>query len=167
MVTTEWLHPGDRQALEAVRAMRREAMEWDIERTTALGVDASEMIRGWYGDERLEAYFEPGCGLLVGRDGGDVAGTATLQRLDEARCEVRRLFVRPAWRRAGAGRTLLEALLARARAEGYSRAMLQTASFMTDAHRLYERLGFSPCAEYGGPPPDRVRHLTLHFSREL
>lgn len=167
MIEIEWLQPASTGALEAVRAMRREAMDWDIEQTAAIGVRAETLIRSWYERERLDDSFAPGCGLLVARAGDAIPGTAALRRLDAARCEVRRLFVRPACRRAGTGRVMLEALLERARASGYSQALLETATFMTDAHRLYARMGFSPCASYGGPTPAEVRHLTLYFSRAL
>jgi ribosomal protein S18 acetylase RimI-like enzyme len=64
----------------------------------------------------------------------DVAAT------DEA--EFRMLGVDPAMQGRGAGRALVEACLARARADGRRRVVLATGPEMRAAHRLYERLGF-------------------------
>lgn len=64
---------------------------------------------------------------FVAWSGNEVAG-ASLNDMDESRARgpawVRQLFVRPAWRGRGLGRTLLEASLRRARELGYGQAGL-------------------------------------------
>jgi len=55
-----------------------------------------------------------GC-LLLAKEGGDAAGCVGVRPLDESRCEMKRLFVRPRYRRAGMGRELAETAIARAR----------------------------------------------------
>jgi GNAT superfamily N-acetyltransferase len=56
----------------------------------------------------------------------------------------------------GLGERMLSRLLADAKAFGYQRVCLDTALFMTSAHRLYEANGFSDCTAYEGVevPPD-------------
>src|SRR5262245_34414365 len=61
------------------------------------------------------AYAPPrGC-LLLTKDGGEIAGCVGVKPLDNARCEMKRLFVRPRFRRAGVGRRLARAAIDRAR----------------------------------------------------
>ncbi len=54
----------------------------------------------------------------------------------------RMLGVSPAAQRRGAGRALVEACVARARAEGRHEIIIHSTRSMGRAHRLYERLGF-------------------------
>jgi GNAT superfamily N-acetyltransferase len=76
-------------------------------------------------------------------------GCIALRPLDEAGIgEVKRLYVRPAARGTGLGRTLVETLLSHARDIGYRELRLDTADWMHDAVRLYNRLGFAECPPY-------------------
>ena len=88
-----------------------------------------------------------GC-LLLAKEGGDAAGCVGVRPLDESRCEMKRLFVRPRYRRAGLGRRLAATAIARARAMGYRRIFLNTLRTMPEARVLYASLGFRPCAPY-------------------
>lgn len=86
--------------------------------------------------------------LLVAIDGGTAAGCIALGRLSDTVCEMRTLFVRPAARGTGAGRQLVETVLAEARAIGYSHMRLDSLRFMEDAYQLYRSLGFYEIAPY-------------------
>jgi GNAT superfamily N-acetyltransferase len=57
---------------------------------------------------------------------------------------MKRLFIRPGFRRGGWGRRLTEALLEEARRIGYHRVRLDTLPVMAAARKLYLELGFHP-----------------------
>ncbi len=89
--------------------------------------------------------------LLVATDArGSLLGTATYVRPGTpfaevggaGEAEIRMLAVAPEARGAGVGRLLSDECVRRARADGCDAVALSSGSWMTAAHRLYERLGF-------------------------
>lgn len=104
-----------------------------------------------------------GC-LLLAEIGGAVGGCAALRPLASdagATGEVKRLYVRPTARGAGAGRTLAVAVIARARAIGYAALKLDTLATMDSARALYRSLGFRECAPYYANPLPGVMYMVL------
>lgn len=74
-------------------------------------------------------------------------------------------YVVPERRRLGLGSALLEATLARCRERGCDHVFLHTDEGDRDAHRLYERFGFSNLT---GPfPPARDREPMYVYERAL
>ena len=69
--------------------------------------------------------------------------------------------MRAAHRGDGWGRRLAEALIADARAIGYSELKLDTLDWMTDARRLYANLGFRECPAYYTNPLPGVVYMAL------
>lgn len=88
-----------------------------------------------------------GAFLLAEREGG-VLGCVALRKSSEGACEMKRLYVVPASRGHGVGRTLAEGIVAQARRLGYKRVLLDTLEFMKEAHALYISLGFEPTSAY-------------------
>lgn len=110
-------------------------------------------------------YGPPSGALLLARNSsGEAVACAALRPLAPPLvCEMKRLYVSPAGRGAGLGRKLAEEVIRLARETGYSLLRLDTLPTMTDAHRLYESLGFTVTAPYyeGAAPGTVFMELKL------
>jgi putative acetyltransferase len=93
-------------------------------------------------------YAPPSGCLLLALEDGNAAGCVGLRRIDDERCEMKRLYVRPEYRGEGLGRVLAEKVVAEARIVGYRSMYLDTLPVMKEAQALYQSLGFSDCAPY-------------------
>lgn len=106
------------------------------------------------------AYAPPRGALLIASND---AGCVALRRIDEETCELKRLYVRPAWRGHGLGRRLTLAALQRARELDYRRVRLDTLPGMERAQALYAELGFREIAPYRPNPVLGARFLELEL----
>jgi GNAT superfamily N-acetyltransferase len=97
-------------------------------------------------------YAAPGGLLLLAHVDGALAGCGAFRPLADVdyanACEMKRLFVRPAFRRFGLGRVLAQTLLDEARRAGYSAMLLDTLNDMEAARELYAALGFVEIPPY-------------------
>ena len=98
-----------------------------------------------YADEirDLEAkYGRPEGRLYLALWEGEAAGCIALRRLDEQRCEMKRLYVRPAFRGYRIGDALVDRVIGDARAIGYRHMLLDTLPFLESAIHMYQKRGF-------------------------
>jgi len=93
-------------------------------------------------------YAPPRGRLLLATVADGPAGSVALRPAGDASCEMKRLFVRPAYRAHGLGRMLALGVISEARSIGYSTMKLDTLPMMQSAIRLYESLGFVRCSAY-------------------
>lgn len=106
-------------------------------------------------------YAPPAGRLLLAVEEGRAAGCVALRRLTPEVCEIKRLYVRPEFRRKGIGRGLVKALLAEARRIGYERVRLETLPAMQEAIALYRSLGFQESEPYGLEPVKEALYMEL------
>ncbi len=101
-------------------------------------------------------YAPPNGALLVAVTPGTIVACVALRQLSPTSCEMKRLYVRPAFRRQGLGRDLTHHIIAHARTLGYQTLHLDTLPEMTAAIALYRTLGFLPILRYGDNPPNAL-----------
>jgi putative acetyltransferase len=105
------------------------------------------------------AYAPPEGRLLLAFSGDEPAGCIALRNIGEEICEMKRLWVRPAFRGTGLGRRLVETLMADARSIGYRRIRLDTLPSMAAAQALYLSLGFADISPYNDHPIEGTRFM--------
>lgn len=114
-------------------------------------------------------YADPGGALLVALVDGQPAGCGALRPLPEAdypnACEMKRLFVRRAFRRFGLGRLLTQQLLDLATGAGYSTLLLDTLDDMEAARGLYASLGFEEIPPYYFNPLPGAHYLKVELDQ--
>ena len=110
-------------------------------------------------------YVAPRGALLLALVDGEIAGCCAMRSLDAAdyssACEMKRLFVRKAFRRFGLGRQLAEVILDAARIAGYRHLLLDTLSDMESARALYKDLGFEDIPPYYHNPIAGAHYLKV------
>jgi ribosomal protein S18 acetylase RimI-like enzyme len=109
-------------------------------------------------------YARPTGRLILARDAQQAAGCVALRKLDDGICEMKRLFVRPAWRRKGLGSALVEQILSHARQIGYRSMRLDTLASLTPAISLYESFGFRQIPAYYENPSEKAVFMELELS---
>jgi len=113
-------------------------------------------------------YAAPRGTLLLARVGGETAGCCALRPLDNAdypnAAEMKRLYVRKAFRGFGLGRQLAEAALDAARQAGYACVLLDTLDEMESARALYTDLGFVEVPPYYHNPIPGAHYLKADIS---
>jgi GNAT superfamily N-acetyltransferase len=155
---------------DALIALNVEYVSWvAAEAESYFGISTQDAI-GMTIAEYVPTVIDTICGdppprgifYLVERD-QHLAGMGGLRWSSPGVAEVKRVYVRPAYRGAKLGATILQRLLADARVFGYARVRLDTAPFMHAAHTLYTAAGFVDCAPYAGSEVPAFLHPKWRF----
>jgi ribosomal protein S18 acetylase RimI-like enzyme len=118
--------------------------------------------------DRLTVMYAPPAGaLLLAKAGHDVAGCVGLRKFRDDICEMKRLYVRPAFRGKHLGRRMAEEIARRAGELGYRTLVLDTLGTMEAAQRLYVSMGFAPATSYYVNPLPDVKYFSLGLQKPL
>ena len=112
-------------------------------------------------------YAPPEGRLSLAIENEQPAGCIALREIGDGVCELKRLYVRPAFRRRGLGRKLSEIVIHAAREIGYKRMRLDTLSSMMEAIALYESLGFQRIPAYYDNPSGCAIFMELKLDQEI
>lgn len=119
-------------------------------------------------DQELEAlpgqYAPPGGALLIARDDAAAVGCVALRRIDAGTAEMKRMFVREAYRGTGLGKKLALAVIAEAMQRKHARIVLDTLPKLTTAIALYRDLGFRETGPYLPAPTPGALCFELRLS---
>ena len=107
-------------------------------------------------------YAPPRGRLLLAWEFDQLVGCVALRPVGPTTCEMKRLFLRPAYRSRGLGRVLVEAIIEEARKIGYTHMRLDTISDrMGRAIELYKSIGFVEIEPYYHTPVDTTKFMEL------
>lgn len=156
-------------AIEVVDADTPERLAWARELFVEYAAELAVDLRFQNFDAELAdlpgEYRMPAGVLLLVLVDGAAAGCVALRPLADVdypnACEMKRLFVRRAFRRFGIGRVLVERALVLAAQAGYSTLLLDTLDDMEAARGLYVSLGFEDIPPYYFNPVPGAHYLKV------
>lgn len=111
----------------------------------------------------LNAKYLPPNGRILAAvtEESSVIGCVAYRRHNSERCEMKRLYVRPEYRRRHAGKKLVEGIIRLARLDGFSEMVLDTIKPLESAVRLYKKYGFKETEPYYDNPMEDVIYMKL------
>lgn len=108
-------------------------------------------------------YALPDGALLIAKRGGNACGCVALRKFDGEICEMKRLYVRPDFRKHGLGKVLVERIISEAKSRGYKFMRLDTLATMQSAIKLYKSFGFYEIPAYTFNPIPNAVYLELRL----
>ena len=105
----------------------------------------------------LKKYGVPNGALFLAYYNYEAVACIALQPLSDGSCEMKRLYVKPAFRKYKIGNALVQQLLSTAKILGYTKIKLDTLERLQPAINLYKKHGFViTTAYYVNPLPEVV-----------
>ena len=101
------------------------------------------------GDEHIAYPLHEGIEFVAGFVDGRPVACGALQPLGDGVGELKRMYVRPVYRRQGLSRLILAALEELAVQRGYHTLRLETGRYLTPALHLYQSAGYRPIPVFG------------------
>lgn len=143
----------DREAIEALifGILRDYGLEPSPETTDA---DLADIAAHYSGNR--------GSFDVMENDDGRIIGTVAVHRTGDDLCELRKMYLAKELRGQGWGKRLLDHAIESGRKLGYRTMWLETADFLKESHRLYERYGFQSFV-----PPHQSDRCDFAMKRDL
>lgn len=148
-MSTELVPVGDAATRVAAERLIREYLDFiavTASESYHLTFDIEAMIASDLHDE--SKFFPPAGRFYVARHAGEFVGVGCLKRLTRTTAEIQRMYVQPSARGMGAGRVLVEKLLAEARGMQFRIVRLESLRALSAAHALYRSVGFREIEPY-------------------
>ena len=159
-VAIRFVTPNAPEEIDAVRSIFREY---------AIGLQVDLCLQGFESEiaELPGEYSHPLGILLMAIVNEELAGCCALRPLVSVdhpnACEMKRLYVRPDFRRDGIGRQLVEVILDCARRVAYGCVLLDTLDEMESARAFYQDLGFEEIPPYCHNPIEGAHYLKINL----
>ena len=111
----------------------------------------------------IEAHYTKRGGIfeVIEDRQGNLLGTCGLYPMSGDTVELRKMYFAKSLRGRGIGKKTLERMIAAARAKGFKKIYLETASVLKEAIHLYEKFGFEPSNEKHTPRCDAAYSLDI------
>lgn len=110
-----------------------------------------------------DKYSPPKGNIVIAWESNQPAGCVAWYELEKTICEVKRLYVRPAFRGRNIGKQLLDYAIDAARVSGYEKLRLDSLERLKGAAKLYEHYDFRRIAPYNENPHPDVYYLELNL----
>jgi len=162
-MTVRCSEPVDDAALASTRALL-----WDYIRELRALYDGTRMVAElddvtWTREMTMltDKYGAAAGAMLLASEDDVPAGCVAMRRLDDTTCEMKRLYVAPAFRGRRVSRLLVRGLAGLALARGYERIVFDVGWRQTSALTAYTRMGFVEIAPYHGGSDWFLAHVTF------
>lgn len=142
--------------IAATQELMREYLAWFF--ALVPGTESAPTFQGWESEiAGLPGIYAPPMGrLLLANYDTQPAGCIALRQVTDQIGELKRMYVRPSFRGKKIGWHLGKRLLDDARAIGYEKVVLDSHISMTQAHKIYEELGFKRVIAPPGFPQELI-----------
>jgi GNAT superfamily N-acetyltransferase len=154
------------EQITAIQGLMREYLLWAF--ALIPGSEQAPTFQGW--EDELAVlpgdYAPPKGRLLLATLDSQPAGCVALKPVNEKIGELKRLYVRPAFRGNHIGEHLVKSLIEEARTCGYQRIVLDSHFSMKHAHNIYQDAGFKTVDAPAGFP-EEIRHIVVFMECEL
>ena len=159
------IHPAETEEdFEAVKQLFTALANYIFETLSPHSLSLAQRIRQKVQDEANDLpgeYVIPkGC-ILLAKYKGVIAGCVAVSEIAEELCELKRMYVKPQFRRIGIGKRLADAVIEKAVQLKYKRMRLSTSEFFIGAKELYVSLGFKETGHIEGSPLKNSVYMEL------
>ena len=94
---------------------------------------------------------------------GKIVGCVAYRKMSDNKCEMKRLYVKPEYRKLKLGRQLIDEIIQKAKQDGYEQMYLDTIKPLQSAIHLYKKFGFVEIPAYYDNPMDDVVYMMLEL----